>query len=158
MNPTTPTYRFNISKTFRARLYASYGEGQSASVYMGEHLITLTSGPTGQLSAVIDGQNTPVSEADRLLTWARAEGVLEVVSEEQLPVSVTPAAAPIGNELASQLHKELGRLQFGRGYDLASEVLQRRVTSLAALTMAEHDLVREYAYGQWGVRVGERAA
>ncbi|WP_161883453.1 hypothetical protein [Deinococcus alpinitundrae] len=43
-------------------------------------------------------------------------------------------------------------------YALAGDALNRVVPSLAAITAEEHDLVREYAYGQLGLTVGGWAA
>ena len=53
----------------------------------------------------------------------------------------------IGKAVACELHRELGRLGDREHYTLAGDVLNRVVPSLATLSAAERDLVREYAYG-----------
>ncbi|AZI44009.1 hypothetical protein EHF33_13870 [Deinococcus psychrotolerans] len=83
-------------------------------------------------------------------SWGR---ILFVAAPEPVEVAV-----PIGNAVACQLHRELGRLGYRAHDQTASEVLGRAVTSLAALSTAERDLVREYAYGQMGLMVGDWAA
>ncbi|AZI41933.1 hypothetical protein EHF33_03515 [Deinococcus psychrotolerans] len=75
------------------------------------------------------------------------------------PVSkAVEVAAPIGNAVACELHRELGRLGYCAYDQTASEVLGRAVSSLAALSTAERHLVREYAYGQMGLMIEDWAA
>jgi hypothetical protein len=72
--------------------------------------------------------------------------------------AMASTAEPIGNALAHELHKELGSLGFGRGYDCASAALGRLISSLAALSAEDALTVRDYAYGQLGLSLGGWAA
>jgi len=115
------------------------------------HTVTLTRTAAG-LIAEIDGLADTVDSAVRLLTQAQRVNLLEEVLTAPMPTGV------IGKAVACELHRELGRLGYREHYALAGDVLNRVVPSLAALTAAERDLVREYAYGQLGLQVGGWAA
>jgi len=67
-------------------------------------------------------------------------------------------AETVGNALAHELHKEMGRLKYGNHYATAAEVLGREVTSLAALTPEEFAVVRSYVFGQHGLPTGQWVA
>lgn len=110
-----------------------------AVVQVRTHTVTLTRTPAG-IVALIDGKPADVREADRILRGATT-----------LTVQTEVLEAVIGNAVACELHKDLGRLRFRDHYATASDALGRRVTSLAALTADEARTVRSYAYGQWGL-------
>ena len=82
------------------------------------------------VAAFVDGVAASIERAAHLLTWAQADGTLEMVAKFD-------GAAPIGKRIACQLHKDLGSLGLGRHYQIASEVLGREVLSLAGLTSGE---------------------
>jgi len=113
--------------------------------------VQLTRAPQG-LTAQINGQPAELERAVALLRTAERVWLIE---EMRLPEVDT---APIGKAVACELHRELGRLGYRAHYALAGEVLNRVVPSLAAITAAERDFVREYAYGQLGLQVGGWAA
>ena len=119
------------------------------------HTVTLTRTAAG-LAAEIDGQVAMLDSAVRLLTQAQRVSLLEEVLTAPAPVA--GEVAVIGKAVACELHRELGRLGYREHYALAGDVLNRVVLSLAAITAAERDLVREYAYGQLGLVVGGWAA
>jgi hypothetical protein len=155
-----------VSKTWKVRLYGSYGEGLSASTFLGEHFITISRQESGEFTAVIDGEAATIRDADAKLRWGQSsEGRMELISEERslepgevaLAVPVAPTER-LGNARAHQLHIELGTLGFERGYGCASDALGYTVTSLAALSVGEANLVLVFAYGQWGRVTGQRWA
>ena len=83
------------------------------------------------VSTFIDGTEASIERVANLLNWARAEGTLELLE-------AVDAAQPIGKARAHQMHVELARHGYPTNhYDLASGVLGREITSLAALTEAE---------------------
>ncbi|SMB91178.1 hypothetical protein [Deinococcus hopiensis] len=64
---------------------------------------------------------------------------------------ILPTPALIGNPTAHQGHRTLGRLGDRSHSALASEVLGRTVTGLAALAAEDAATVRSYAFGQLGL-------
>ncbi|WP_161883941.1 hypothetical protein [Deinococcus alpinitundrae] len=117
--------------------------------------VQLTRADTG-LTAQINGQPAELERAVATLRTAERVWLLEEVLTEPAPVAAEVAV--IGKAVACELHRELGRLGYREHYALAGDVLNRVVPSLAAITAAERDLVREYAYGQLGLMVGGWAA
>ncbi|SMB93199.1 hypothetical protein [Deinococcus hopiensis] len=137
MNITTPRAK---TITYKARVAdVEYGVIRSVTT----HFVTLARDHSGNLSAIVDGENMNFVEASRLLDRASQVEKIEEV--------ILPAPAPIGNPAAHQLHRTLGRLGYRNHYALASEVLGRTVTSLAALTAEDAATVRSYAFGQLGL-------
>lgn len=132
MNPTTRA----TTRTWTTR---TDDQMDGAVVQVRTHTITLTRTPTG-ITAEIDGQPADVLAADAILRGATS---VTVTAEVLVPV--------IGNAVACELHKVLGRLRFRDHYGLAAEALGRTVRSLATLTADEARTVRSYAYGQWGL-------
>ncbi|KQR33105.1 hypothetical protein [Deinococcus sp. Leaf326] len=92
------------------------------------------------LAGIVNGEP---DTATRVILLLEAAEHLEPVAEEQVEV--------IGNAVACELHKTLGRLKFKDHYATAAEALGRSVRSLARLTADEAATVRSYAYGQWGM-------
>lgn len=75
----TPT---NITRTWSAALYGDWGEGHSASLHLGTHLITLSADDLGHLSATIDGEaQETIERAVSYLNWARADQTLTYLGE-----------------------------------------------------------------------------
>ena len=79
-----------------------------------------------------------------------------------LAFTFTPAPRPIGKTSACELHKDLARLGYARisaHAQLASEALERSVTSFTALNAEEARAVWSYACAQMGLADdGQRAA
>jgi len=147
VNHTSP---ITITRTWKLDLYADYGDGPSARVFVATRTVTLSGGRDEQgrtlpLAATVDGAEVPAEEVVRLLNWAKRDGRVTLLSDARL----LPA---IGKAQACELHRELGRLGYRnpQHYLLAAEALERPVTSFAGLTAAEVITVRSYAYGQLG--------
>lgn len=134
MNDSSPV---TVTRTWKVALYGSYGEGRSATVYLGTRTVTLTGGRDGRgrrlpLTAQVDGQPAPISEAVGLLEWANVEGRVTLLSEER----VVPT---IGKPRAARLHRLLSHagIPSGEHCGFAGAALDRPVFSLAALTEPE---------------------
>lgn len=145
MQHTNP---LNVTRTWKLDLYANYGDGPSARVFISTRTVTLTGGRDGRgqllpMTATVDGVAVPAEEAVILLNWAKREGRVTLLADER-------TAPTIGKAQACELHRELGALGYRRHYVLAGEALERAVASLAALTAEEAATVRSYAYGQLG--------
>lgn len=130
-NPVT------VTRTWKLDLYGSYGEGRSARVLLGSRTVTLTGGRSAQgqrlpLTAQVDGEEATVIQAVSLLEWAKAEGRVELVSEER-------SVPTIGKARAARLHRLMGRLGLCNPdhYGSARRATGREVFSLATLTEAE---------------------
>lgn len=132
------TKRPALSRSWKATItYRECGVVTGSST----HTVTLSRELVGgPLSATVDSQAASVRRAVNLLEGAQVEVLAEVLS---LPT--------IGNPAACELHRELGRLKYRDHYAAASEALGLTVRSLASLTAAQAQAVREYAYGQWGL-------
>ena len=94
-------------------------------------------------SATINGRPAELRDAFVLVTTAEKQGGLTLLEE------VRPDT--IGKKAAHVMHQELAHLRFADHYAVAADALGRPVSSLAALTAAEANLVYSYAYGQWGM-------
>ena len=114
----------------------------------GAYLMTITATVTAFrignqiISALVDGAAATLECAAHLLTWAKAEGTLEVIEtvEAAQPVS-------IGKRAASALHADLGRLTYSHRahYEIASAAVGRELLSLTELTEAEVQVVWAHA-------------
>ncbi|GGS10773.1 hypothetical protein [Deinococcus sedimenti] len=124
----------NITRIFSVAIYGSYGEGPSASVYLGHRCVLLHADAAGTLHAEIDGQAVHPLDAGRLLDLGKRDGHVELVAEE-----IHPDPTTIGNTRASKLHRLMARagIPGSQHYGFASAALDRNVTSLAALTEQE---------------------
>lgn len=118
----------NISRTWKVDLYGGWGDGPSASVFMGSHIITLSADHNGILSAIIDdeAQATP-DRAVNLLEWAKSDGYFKLLSEEHTapPAPLELPAQVIGKARACTLHKIMGMtgLPNAQHYALAAAAL-----------------------------------
>ncbi|WP_051363331.1 hypothetical protein [Deinococcus murrayi] len=155
MQDTSP---LSITRTWKLDLYADYGDGPSARVFVATRTVTLSGGRDEQgrtlpIVATADGIEIPTKEAVRLLNWAKRDGRVTLLADERF----TPT---IGKARACELHRELGRLGYRshEHYLLATEALERPVASLATLTAQEAATLRSYAYGQLGRTTGSVAA
>lgn len=134
----------NISRTWKVDLYGSWGDGPSAKVLMGSHIITLSADANGERTAQVDGQEATVQRAEDLLNWAKSEGkyklLHETLPEESEPLHL-PAEPGIGNKRAAILHKIMGMvgLPSAQHYALAAAALGEwvPVPSLAELSERE---------------------
>lgn len=140
----------NITRTWRADLYGGWGDGPSATVYLGSHVVTLSADADGKLSAEIDGEpQASIDRAVSYLNWAKTDGHLELLEEVRTPDSepLTLAAPVIGKARAAKLHKIMGLigLPSAQHYALAAAALGEWVPlpSLADLTERE-------AHTVWG--------
>ncbi|WP_407538848.1 hypothetical protein Q0M94_11775 [Deinococcus radiomollis] len=129
MNDTTRTYRARFNITL-----------DGAVLETRDHQLTITGCSWETITATLDGQPISVLRAAQITEMALQMGTFEKIAET--------AVTPIGNRVAHALHIELGRLGYGRGYGVASEVLEREVTSLAALSAEDAQEVLSYACGQ----------
>lgn len=134
MNDTTRTFhaRFNITL-------------DGAVLETRDHLLSITGRSWETITATLDGQPVSVLRAAQITEMARQMGTFEKIAE------TAATFTPIGNRAAHALHIELGRLGYGRGYEIASEVLGREVSSLAALGADDAREVLSYACGQLGL-------
>ena len=101
------------------------------------------------ISALVDGSAATLERAAHLLTWAKAEGKIEVLETVDAVQPIT-----IGKRAACTLHKDLARLGYSYSsshYQIAAEALERPVSSLAALTAQEAELTYGYACAQMGM-------
>ena len=126
------------TRTFRARFNITL---DGTVLETRDHLLTITGRIWETITATLDGQPVSVLRAAQITEMARQMGTFEKIAE-------TAAVSPIGNRAAHALHIELGRLGYGRGYGVASEVLGREVNSLAALSAEDAEEVLSYACGQ----------
>ena len=134
MNTTT--------RTFRARFNITL---DGAVLETRDHILTITGDAWDDLSATLDGESVSVLRAAQITEMAQRLGTFEQV----YPVPESQRVCPqIGKATAHELHVALGKLGHGRGYDFASGVLGREVTSLAALSLVEAGIVRLHAEAQ----------
>ncbi len=124
----------DTTRTFRAS-YLVMTEGVVLSAH--NHILTFT-GYGADIVATLDGQPCTFEHAEAITRCALSLGRFDRLSGP----SQTPT---IGKPTAHALHVELARLGHGRGYEVASEVLGRTVTSLAGLTADEAREVWSYA-------------
>ena len=127
------------TRTFRARFSITL---DGAVLETRDHVLTVTGRSWETITATLDGQPVSVLRAAQITEMALQMGTFEKLTETAAAIS------PIGNRAAHALHIELGRLGYGRGYGVASEVLEREVTSLAALSAEDAQEVMSYACGQ----------
>jgi hypothetical protein len=132
----------DTTRTFRARFNITL---DGAVLETRDHLLTITGRSWETYTATLDGQPVSVLRAAQITEMARQMGTFEKIGETAAAVS------PIGNAAAHALHVQLGRLGYGRGYGVASEVLCCEVTSLAALSAENAREVLSYACGQLGL-------
>ncbi|GGO32911.1 hypothetical protein [Deinococcus humi] len=132
MTQTARTKVTNFTRTWKVDLYGSWGEGPSASLCIGSHIITLTADRHDDLTAIIDGENqASIDRAVRYLIWGREAGShLEVLREgptepPTAPVSIMLAVPRIGKGRAHTLHKIMGTAGLPRAqhYSLAAAAL-----------------------------------
>lgn len=139
----------NKRRTWQVDLYGGWGDGGSATVFLGRHIVTLSADHTGTLSAEVDGEAAPVERADRLLKWAKSEDRLVLLEDIETP---EPEAAPIpfveaviGKARAARLHRIMGSLGLpsAQHYALAAAALGEwaPVPSLAELYEREARVV-----------------
>jgi hypothetical protein len=145
----TNTFTPNTGRTAASRTFKVLTVSRECGVVVDVDyaLVTLIRTESG-LVAAVNGAATTVDQAVRLLTGA-----------EKVWLEAEVLAAPaVGKPTAHALHIELGKLGYKSHYALAAEVLSRPVTSLAALTADDVQLVRSYAYGQLSLPTGGVAA
>ena len=116
----------NNTRVFRAAYLITL---DTAVLSAHNHEITVT-GYGDSIQFTLDGQPATYERVEAIRKLAVNLGTFERISGP----SLTPS---IGNALAHRLHIDLGRLHIGGGHALASEVLGKRVSSLAALTLNE---------------------
>lgn len=146
---TTKTPVTNFTRTWKVDLYGTWGDGPSASVYMGSHVITLTADHAGKLTAVIDDQpQDTIDRAVGYLEWGRSAGSrIEKLSEAHLtpPAPLTLPAPVIGKGRAHTLHKIMGAagLPHAQHYGIAAAALGEPwpLTTLSDLTELEARVV-----------------
>lgn len=133
MTQTARTKITNFTRTWKVDLYGSWGEGTSASLFIGSHIITLTADHNGDLTAIIDGENqATIDRAVGYLNWGKEAGShLEILREgptEPTPTPPAPVALAvpmIGKGRAHMLHKIMGAAGLPRAqhYGLAAAAL-----------------------------------
>ena len=123
------------TRTFRARYLVIV---ETAVLSAHDYRLTFT-GYGAAIQITLDGKRCSKAVAEAITRLALNLGTFERISGPSLTL-------PIGNALAHRLHIDLGRLHIGGGHSLASEVLGKRVTSLAALTLNEAREVWSYAH------------
>lgn len=135
----------NIRRTWRVDIYAGWGDGPSAVIKIGSHILCATADHEGRVTAEIDG----VAQADprgafQMWKEANESGHLTLLEEEQLPPPPAPlqAAVPvIGKARACRLHRIMGMsgLPNAQHYALAAAALGEPwpLESLASLNEAE---------------------
>lgn len=135
----------NITRTWEVDLYGSWGDGPSATVYLGSHVVTLSADHNGNWSAIIDGENQgTIDRAVSYLNWAKADERIKLIREERIP---PPFEFPvqIGKARAHTLHKIMGAagVPHDQHYDLAAVAIGDPwpLESLALLTEKEAKLV-----------------
>ena len=150
MTQTARTKITNFTRTWKVDLYGSWGDGSSASLFIGSHIITLTADACGDLTAIIDGENqATIDRAVSYLNWGKSAGSrLEVLREGPTmpptptpPASVALAIPQIGKARAHTLHKIMGAAGLPRTqhYSLAAAALGEPwpLESLSVLTEQE---------------------
>lgn len=136
--PITPTTEIrNVSKTWKAVLYGRYESG-SATVRLGDCIVTLSADGDGALTASINGETCPWTRADEVLRAARRDGELTLLEEFR---------TTIGKPAAAAVHRELGRLgvHHPNHYLVAAATVGRPITSLTQLQPHEVGAVLGYA-------------
>lgn len=135
----------NIRRTWKIEVYGGWGDGPSAVVKIGEHIVTATADHEGKVTAEIDGQPQPdVAVAYAMWKEAKAAGRLTLLDEQHLtppPAHVTLEGAGIGKARARMLHKIMGMagLPNAQHYALSAAALGEPwpLDSLSTLTEAE---------------------
>ena len=120
----------STTRTFRARYNV---EMDRTIIGAHDHLITVT-GYGDSIGFKLDGQAVSYERAEGIRQLALNLGTFKRLSGP----SLTPS---IGNRVAHQLHIDLARLGHVNHDLVASEALERPVTSLAALTQLEAQAV-----------------
>ena len=122
------------TRTFRARFNITL---DGAVLESRDHILTITGQGWEGITATLDGQPVSLLRAAQITEMALSMGSFEKISEA--------APAPIGNRAGHALHVQLAQMGYGRGYAVASEALERPVSSLAALTLEEARAAWSYA-------------
>jgi hypothetical protein len=139
----------NKRRTWQVDLYAGWGDGDSATVYLGRCTVTLSADHTGTLSAQVDGHAETVEEAVRLLNWAKRDGRVRLLEETRTPqpeaLNTALTETVIGKSRAALLHRIMGSLGLpsAQHYALAAAALGEwaPVPSLADLYEREARVV-----------------
>lgn len=119
----------NKSRIWKVDLSGGWGDGPSATVYLGSRSVTLSADHEGTLSAQVDGQAETVEEAVRLLNWAKRDGRVLLLEETRTPELEAPntafTEAVIGKPRAARLHRIMGSLGLpsAQHYALAAAAL-----------------------------------
>ncbi|WP_407541750.1 hypothetical protein Q0M94_19905 (plasmid) [Deinococcus radiomollis] len=94
------------------------------------------------ISALVDGAEATLERAANLLTWAKAEGKIEVLETVEATQPST-----IGKRAAQALHIDLSRLRYTHTahYEVSSAAVSRELLSLTELTEAEVAVVWSHA-------------
>lgn len=71
----------NIRRAWRVTVLGHYGEGSSASVNLGMHLVSLRADAHGTITAKIDGAPAAVHAADDLLHHGKRHGTLTLIED-----------------------------------------------------------------------------
>ncbi|WP_221091573.1 hypothetical protein [Deinococcus aquaedulcis] len=133
---TTQPAITNITRTWQLDLYGSWGDGSSASVFLGRRIVSLSADAQGRRTGTVDGKPTSAEEVTSMLNWARDEGHYKLLDE------VRPT---IGKARAAALHKVMGILGLKRPdhYALCAQALNETQprASLAELTEADVQVV-----------------
>ena len=130
----------NIRRTWKVDLYGTWGDGPSATVYLGSHTVTLCADASGAKTAEIDGEAQ--DSLERAVGYlADRDNTVTLLSEERLPVSQPLPTPVIGKARACALHKIMGLtgLPHARHYALSAAALCEPwpLSTLADLTEGE---------------------
>lgn len=133
-NDTKPR---NITRTWTVTLYGRY-ESTAAPVIIATRRVTLSADGAGRKVASVDGTPQPAEVAIALLNRAKADGLVELVSEVRIGLP-KPAV--------SRLHRDLALIGVlaGNHYAVATAALGRVISSLTEVQPHEAEQVRLHA-------------
>lgn len=133
-NDTKPR---NITRTWTLTLYGRY-ESTAAPVIIATRRVTLSADGRGERYASVDGQPATVAAATAILNRARADGLVELVSEVRIGLP-RPAA--------SRLHRDLALIGVlaSNHSAVATAALGRVISSLTEVQPHEAEQVRLHA-------------
>lgn len=97
----------NIRRTWKVDVYAGWGDGPSATIYLGTHTITLSSDAHSHLTAEIDGEPQDTIDAAVWMLDHRENHVTLLSEVRQWDDEPAPV---IGKARAGILHKIMGVL------------------------------------------------
>lgn len=134
----------NIRRTWKVDVYGTWGDGPSATVYLGSHTVTLRADGSGAKTAEIDGEAQ--DSLERAVGYlADRDNIVTLLHEERLYSSQPLPAPPIGKARACALHKIMGLtgLPHAQHYALSAAALCEPwpLSTLADLTEPEAQTV-----------------